>query len=788
MNNEIDNDYNQHLDFWGIKQEQKAKAEEAKKKKDIGGNTLKDIYVKNPNGNVALQTSPEGVRQDIAEQIGFSFPIIKIRDYYVEKHEIKLLEVESVDFIPTLYLEIDLVSNNVLVINTPRDGDVVSVFMRPDNDHYRAIRADFTITSFRATKINNYKRQEQGTAVTMFFTCELFVPGINSDVQPFAFLGHSTEAMADISKRLNLGLNLNQFEEPNDKQVWYCMGKTPREYIRNIIDHSWKDNLSFYDGWIDLWYNLSHIDINKMLIPVGQDDTFIELIEDLRNRGVEYNYKMKASMRKEELPTIKVFTNHPLFNGSSFFIESYKPINRSTKITKLIGYETVNNIYIDNQEMYNDGAEQAVMARTQPAYNPEKLGTHMLNRGRAIDGQEGLTSTEKYSDNENNFYKKMKWGGIQYTMADGDADKSETTNDDWSGNVHKHYKFAETFNKINRLELEKLVVEIKVNGFNNGFNRGDRVPVLLLNKDFGSTIGNGIFQQDDIIRTYSGWFIISAVKYRYRGGQRWTENPDRNQYETIITLTRREWNPPINIEGLKLNKDIDMDNNVLMTDDGYKIPNEPSLPSLDYMNQAGTGSGLGGNSSGNNYFGGYVDESEISNDTVTPDVVSGFTPYKGHHHEIIYKIFKSHYVVTDLFGRSSSLNRFHSGIDIRGQTGTPLYMPFDGIILSMNTHKSGGNQLIFCNKEKTIRLGFAHLHSYAPGIRPGMNVKEGTFIARVGNTGTRNSHLHLTRKEGVGDGNWGNNVNPLPGVKKQHMKPLASDHDFGGGDVLALNE
>ena len=117
MNNEIDNDYNQHLDFWGIKQEQKVKAEEAEKKKDIGGNTLKDAYVKNPKGNVALQTSPEGVRQDITEQIGFSFPIIKIRDYYVEKHEIKLLEVESVDFIPTLYLEIDLVSNNVLVIN-----------------------------------------------------------------------------------------------------------------------------------------------------------------------------------------------------------------------------------------------------------------------------------------------------------------------------------------------------------------------------------------------------------------------------------------------------------------------------------------------------------------------------------------------------------------------------------------------------------------------------------------------------------------------------------------------
>ena len=746
-------------------------------KADKIGNTLKADYNKSNNGNLSIQTSTEGIRQNISEQIGYSFPIIKIRDYYVEKHEIKLLEVESKDFLPTLYLEVDLVHNNVLVINTPRDGDVVSVFMRPDNDTYRAIRADFIITSFRATRTNNYKRQDQGTAVTMFFTCELFVPGINSDVQPFAFLGNSTEAIADICKRMNLGLNINQFIEPNDKQVWYCFGQTPKEYIKNIIDHSWKDNRSFYDGWIDLWYNLSYIDINKQLYSEEEDNTIIELIEDLRNRGVEYNYKLKDGMRKEEIPTIKLFTNYNLFNGSSFFIEAYKPINRSSKITKLIGYETVNNIYIDNQEMYNDGVEQAVMARTQPSYNEAKLGTHTLNRGRALDGNTGLTTDDEYSDNENNFNKKMQWGGIQYTMAVDDADKSDFTNDEWSGNVHKHYKFAETYNKINRIELDKLVVEIKVNGFNNGFNRGDRVPMLLLNKDFESAINNGAFYQDDIIRLYSGWFIIKSVTYRYRGGQKWTANQERNQYETILTLTRREWNPPLNIAGMKMNKDIDLDINVL-TEDDYIIPNfdPPTGGSANDLIVNNNGSYNG--SSGKDYFGGYTDEKDISNSPVEPEVAPGDTPYKGPYHEVVYKIFKNHYVVTDLFGRGSSLNRFHSGVDLRGATGTPLYMPFDGQILSINRHNRGGNQLILCNKEKTIRLGFAHLHSYAKGIMAGMNVKEGTFIARVGNTGTRNSHLHLTRRERNGDGKWSDNVNPLPGVKKQHMKPLASDHDF----------
>ena len=755
----------------------------ATKKKDVAGNTLKSSdeksnKVKSEN---RITVSNEGTRQNIPDQIGYSFPIIKIRDYYLEKHEIKLLEVESKDFLPTLYLEVDLVHNNILTINTPHDGDVISIFMRPDNDAYRAIRSDFIITSFRATRMNNYKRQEQGTAVTMFFTCELFIPGINSDVQPFAFLGNSLEAMADISKRMNLGFNINQFIEPEDKQVWYCMGQTPKEYIKNIIDHSWKDNKSFYDGWVDLWYNLSYVDINKMLIPEGQDDTFIDLIEDLRNRGVEYNYKIKGNIREVEMPTIKIFTNHYLFNGSSFFIESFKPINRSSKISKMIGFETVNNIYLDNQEMYNDGMDQAVMARTQPAYNPDKLGTHMLNRGRAIDGETGLTSDEKYADNENNFNKKMLWGGIQYTMADDDADKSDFTNDDWSGNVHKHYKFAETYNRINRLELDKMVVELKVNGFNNGFNRGDRIPVLLLNKDFESAISNGAFYQDDIIRAYSGWFIIQSVKYRYRGGQKWTASEERNQYETILTVTRREWNPPINIGGMTMNKEVDTDINVLINDDGYTIPNtkQPMGPDMpyDYFGMGGGTSGSGG-SSGKDYFGGFTDEKDISNAPVEPEIAPGETPYKGPHHEIVYKIFKNHYVVTDLFGRGSSLNRFHSGVDLRGTTGTPLYMPFDGQILSINTHRSGGNQLVLCNKEKTIRLGFAHLHSYAPGIKAGMSVSEGTFIARVGNTGTRNSHLHLTRREGKGDGTWSDNVNPLPGVKKQHMKPLASDHDF----------
>ncbi len=84
----------------------------------------------------------------------------------------------------------------------------------------------------------------------------------------------------------------------------------------------------------------------------------------------------------------------------------------------------------------------------------------------------------------------------------------------------------------------------------------------------------------------------------------------------------------------------------------------------------------------------------------------------------------------------------HNGVDISAPLGTPIISPLDGVVLDINTHKTGGKQLII-KHTNGYRTGYAHLNSYA--VEKGSIVKQGQIIAYVGNTGlSTGAHLHFT--------------------------------------------
>ena len=94
----------------------------------------------------------------------------------------------------------------------------------------------------------------------------------------------------------------------------------------------------------------------------------------------------------------------------------------------------------------------------------------------------------------------------------------------------------------------------------------------------------------------------------------------------------------------------------------------------------------------------------------------------------------------DPFGRSQ--RQFHSGIDIRGSTGTPVAAAMAGRVSAVGWDNVYGNYVII-NHHSGYRTLYAHLSVIR--TRTGANVGQGQRIGDVGNTGqSTGSHLHFT--------------------------------------------
>ncbi len=123
--------------------------------------------------------------------------------------------------------------------------------------------------------------------------------------------------------------------------------------------------------------------------------------------------------------------------------------------------------------------------------------------------------------------------------------------------------------------------------------------------------------------------------------------------------------------------------------------------------------------------------------------------------------------------------RPHYGVDYAAPKGTIVSAAGSGTIVFAG-QKGGYGNVIEVRHENGIKTVYAHLNSFAPGMKAGKYVKKGQYIAKVGNTGlSTGPHLHF--------GVYKNNqpVNPLGNIKaatkeldkahKEHFAKLSDD-------------
>lgn len=102
--------------------------------------------------------------------------------------------------------------------------------------------------------------------------------------------------------------------------------------------------------------------------------------------------------------------------------------------------------------------------------------------------------------------------------------------------------------------------------------------------------------------------------------------------------------------------------------------------------------------------------------------------------------------ITSVFGMRKhpvlGYTRAHQGVDFGAGTGTPILAAGDGVVLEARRWGGYGNWLRI-RHAGNWDTGYGHISRYAPGIRPGVKVRQGQVVAYVGSTGLASGpHLH----------------------------------------------
>lgn len=479
--------------------------------------------------SVPQENQGEGSNQKVEDLVSTEFPLIKINDYFVSKGEIDSFTIDSADKIPKITLSLSFPNELFLSKNMPKDGDIISVAIRSKTELLKPIRNDYVITGV----VSNKRNTNSPGVISMTFFGELFIPGWNSYLGDSSEKGTSMEILKRSAELLGLGFNTNE-TETDDKQIW-LMCNSPAGFIDEVNNRAWKDEKSFFDWWVDIYYNLNFVNVQKQLL--ASEETIDEAAL-IGNVPIEYWW---GSGEDNTVGTAKVFSNYIGFRTSSFFIRNWRPINNSSQITFTYGTSLTCTFFEHNNILYEDPEAQKYWElETPPDYDVNKIDSHILLRGRAtwdpsINDNEPARANYNYIE----LYKRAPWLGIQYTISNPDDDNTQ-----WTGNHHRNYMRARIHNVINMVELDKLNVEVEVQGINLNIIRGDKLPIVLIKKDrMEALLIQEDFDSPEVIDFfYSGWYYVKGFNLSWTSGG---DGDILNSFSQSFILTRREWPAPV---------------------------------------------------------------------------------------------------------------------------------------------------------------------------------------------------------------------------------------------------
>jgi hypothetical protein len=195
-----------------------------------------------------------------------------------------------------------------------------------------------------------------------------------------------------------LGFATNE-SNTNDVMTWINAYDTYKNWIDNIVMHSYKDDNSFYDIWVDYYYIMNFINMNTLYSVSDESDAIL---------GLSTGSLQNDHNADDNVTHYKVshhFTNAPGSEKTNYFYDSLEFINNSGDVNILNGYKRYLHFYdIARRESYRKIVPKHDIIYIDPLITTGSGATKNVMKGRPGE----------------NFYKDMvkhKWQGIQYSKA-----------------------------------------------------------------------------------------------------------------------------------------------------------------------------------------------------------------------------------------------------------------------------------------------------------------------------------------------------------------------------------
>lgn len=467
------------------------------------GITLDELAIPNRTGNT---TSPDSfIRDTDDKKYGYYKPLVFLNGYFVDKF-LLYFDLDFNQILPTLKFRFYTGSGTFLSVNYPKDGDIVSVYIRSNIPVYKPFRMDFNILSVDS----GLSTDPTGELIQFDILSECRVPRFYAEVCKAFRQKTSYETLFEVSQDLDLGFSTND-PSLNDRMTWICPNLSYYNFIKEVTKSCYKDDRSFYISFVDAYYNLTFLNVNNQL---EEEDPVQDVVVQPGSSTGRANDAVVTGIDLVSTTLPLQITNAPNFVGYPFYATKYTLLSESGNNSNLMGYVQTVQFYDENAPIQDNPGEKYIF------YNVESVTTEGVIENMVL--QKGRPSENLYQEEV-----RKRWMGI--------------LNSGPEGSVHENYIQARVQNPFNLVDSTKFTLQVETGGYYPGYYRGQVVPVMLYSTERGPRMSNtGISnnqqsQRDNNLvldQFLSGVYVLMGYSVKW--------SSQRGFYQ-ILNLCKREW-------------------------------------------------------------------------------------------------------------------------------------------------------------------------------------------------------------------------------------------------------
>lgn len=470
----------------------------------------------------------DGKASGFQQRAGLMEPLVMVGSIKLMSESLKSLTIWQDDLVPTISLT--FVDSGYVFTSRgyPLANIIVSIFVQSPIKKLKSMAADFLITNISSMPIPN------SASIVYTLSGELNVPFLYGNYSKAFRNLTSIQVMQKVAEDLQLGFADNQPEGTNDLMTWIMPNYTYKSFLTHISKFAYRDDNNFFDCFIDRYYILNFVNVEKQFSRDEEIDkgwqTIDQTVIDKRRINPEEDKLVEV-----EVPII--LTNYPTASDTEFYITDFSIDSNHGEIIK----KNAVRRYIYWYEHGANHSEEKTNDANYRIHFTEPITSTVTKDGKlphTITMPEYTSSDEKPDDGPK--ISTNIWSGIDYS------------------NAHASYKFAELLNHHNWLETEKNILNVTLSGFSVNLLRGSRVRVDIFLDKYSATMANAMAKDSEndpplnVLQTgeqeidgkltgyvkdvaLSDFYYVRSIVHSYINGK----------FETKLTLSRRHWVLPV---------------------------------------------------------------------------------------------------------------------------------------------------------------------------------------------------------------------------------------------------